>query len=471
MKKYVYMIFVAFALSGCHIYRAYHRPDSIKVPDSFRMPDSVACTSADTATIASLAWQEVFTDPLLQELISYGLENNNDMLAAIEKVKEAKAALMTSKLSFLPSLTLAPQGGVSSFDHSAPSWTYNASVSASWEIDLFGKLMNAKRQAKVAMLQNMEYRQAVRTQLIATIADYYYTLVSLDEQLAIYEETERNWKSSVETIKAMKEGGMADEAAVSQSEANYYMVVASIPDIKASIIQQENALCVLLGNTPGVIRRGTLSQQKMEIPVEAGIPLQLLANRPDVRSAEYQLAGMYYSTNQARASFYPQISIGGSAGWTNSVGSVIVNPGKLLLSALASITQPLFYRGSNIAKLKIAKAQEEQARLNFQQTLLNAGQEVSDALVIYEAAEKKRDAREKQIDALYRSVESTTELMRLGSSTYLEVLTAQQSLLSAQITATQDRLSQLQAVVSLYHALGGGRDTTPENDSSQYKNK
>ena len=301
--------------------------------------------------------------------------------------------------------------------------------------------------------------------------DYYYTLVSLDEQLAIYEETERNWKSSVETIKAMKEGGMADEAAVSQSEANYYMVVASIPDIKASIIQQENALCVLLGNTPGVIRRGTLSQQKMEIPVEAGIPLQLLANRPDVRSAEYQLAGMYYSTNQARASFYPQISIGGSAGWTNSVGSVIVNPGKLLLSALASITQPLFYRGSNMAKLKIAKAQEEQARLNFQQTLLNAGQEVSDALVIYEAAEKKRDAREKQIDALYRSVESTTELMRLGSSTYLEVLTAQQSLLSAQITATQDRLSQLQAVVSLYHALGGGRDTTPENDSSQYKNK
>lgn len=471
MKKYIYTVVVALALSGCHIYKAYERPENIEVADSFRMPDSVAQTPGDTATIADLTWQEVFTDPKLQKLINYGLENNNDMLAAIEKVKEAKAALMTSKLSFLPSLTLAPQGGVSSFDLSAPSWTYNASVSASWEIDLFGKLMNAKRQAKVAMLQNMEYRQAVRTQLIATIAGYYYTLVSLDKQLAIYEETEQNWRSSVTTIKAMKEGGMADEAAVSQSEANYYMVLASIPDIKASILQQENALSVLLGNTPGIIERGTLDEQKMDIPLDAGLPIQLLSNRPDVRSAEYQLAGMYYSTNQARASFYPQISIGGSAGWTNSVGSVIVNPGKLLLSALASLTQPLFYRGSNIAKLKIAKAQEEQARLNFQQTLLNAGQEVSDALIIYEAEEEKREAREKQIEALYRSVESTTELMRLGTSTYLEVLTAQQSLLSAQITATQDRLAQLRAVVSLYHALGGGRDLTPENDTAQYKNK
>lgn len=471
MKKYIYVIFMAFTLSGCHIYKAYQRPDSIKVPDTYRMPDSLAQSPSDTATIADITWQELFTDPQLQELIRYGLENNNDMLAAIEKVKEAKAALMTSKLSFLPSLTLAPQGGVSSFNHSAPSWTYDVSVSASWEIDLFGKLMNAKRQAKVAMLQNMEYRQAVRTQLIATIADYYYTLVSLDKQLAIYEETERNWKSSVETIKAMKEGGMADEAAVSQSEANYYMVVASIPDIKASIQQQENAMSVLLGNTPGVIKRGTLDQQEIAVPIEAGLPLQLLSNRPDVRSAEYQLAGMYYATNQARSSFYPQISIGGSAGWTNSAGNIIVNPGKLLLSALASITQPLFYRGSNIAKLKIARAQEEQARLNFQQTLLNAGQEVSDALITYEAEEEKRAARKMQIEALYRSVESTTELMRLGTSTYLEVLTAQQSLLSAQITATQDRLTQLQSVVSLYHALGGGRDTTPENDTKQYKNR
>lgn len=471
MKKYIYILIVAAALSGCHIYKAYERPENIVVADTFRMPDSVAQAPVDTTTIADLTWQEVFTDTKLQKLINYGLENNNDMLAAIEKVKEAKAALMTSKLSFLPSLTLAPQGGVNSFDLSAPSWTYNASVSASWEIDLFGKLMNAKRQAKVAMLQNMEYRQAVRTQLIATIADYYYTLLALDKQLAIYEETEQSWRSSVATIKAMKEGGMTDEAAVSQSEANYYMVVASIPDVKASILQQENALSVLLGNTPGKIERGTLDEQTMDVPLHAGVPIQLLSNRPDVRSAEYQLAGMYYSTNQARSSFYPQISIGGSAGWTNSVGNTIINPGKLLLSALASITQPLFYRGSNIAKLKIARAQEEQARLNFQQAILNAGQEVSDALIIYEAEEKKRAARENQIKALHRSVESTTELMRLGTSTYLEVLTAQQSLLSAQITETQDRLTQLRAVVSLYHALGGGRDLTPENDTSQYKTK
>lgn len=471
MRKIIYIVATAVLLGGCHIYKKYERPEKIQVADSFRLADSTSQTAADTATIADVAWQDVFKDPKLQTLINYGLEHNTDLLSAIQKVNAAKASLMTSKLSFLPSLTLAPQGSVSSFNKSAASWSYNASVNASWEIDIFGRLMNAKRQAKVAMLQNVEYKQAVRTQLIATIADYYFTLMTLDRQLQISLETEANWKSSVETIRAMKDGGMVDQAAVSQSEANYYMISATIPDLKSQIMQQENALSTLLGESPRVIERGKLDQQKIDLPLKTGLPIQLLSNRPDVKNAECQLAAMYYNTNQARASFYPQITIGGSAGWTNAVGDVIMNPGKLLLSALGSITQPLFYRGANIAKLKIAKAQEEEARLNFQQTILNAGREVSDALIIYNAEEQKKELRDNQIASLLKSVDYTTELLKLGSSTYLEVLTAQQSLLSAQISETEDSLAQLRSVVSLYHALGGGRETGKENDSSQNKMK
>ncbi|MEG1575149.1 MAG: TolC family protein, partial [Bacteroidales bacterium] len=245
MKRIIYIIIIAVLLSGCHIYKRYERPKEIHVSESFRLPDSTTQTSADTITTANLAWQDVFTDPKLQALINYGIEHNTDLLSAIQKVNAAKAALVSSKLSFLPSLTIAPQGGVSSFNQSPASWNYNVSVNASWEIDLFGKLMNAKRQAKVIMLQNVEYKQAVRTQLIATIADYYYTLITLDRQLDISLITEANWKNSVATIKEMKKGGMVDAAAVSQSEANYYMISATIPDLKANIMKQENALSTL----------------------------------------------------------------------------------------------------------------------------------------------------------------------------------------------------------------------------------
>ena len=331
-------------------------------------------------------------------------------------------------------------------------------LSASWEIDLFGKLLNSKRKAQVALLQNKEYQQAVRTQLIATIADYYFTLTALDKQLEIYSMTEKSWAESVETIKAMKEGGMTNEAAVAQYEAYHAAISAAIPDVKAEIIKQENALATLLGDFPRAIDRNSIDVQKCDIPLEVGVPVELLSNRPDVKNAEYQLASMYYNTNVARSSFYPQLSIGGSVGWTNSAGAVITNPGGIILSALASLTQPIFNRGANIAKLKIAKAQEEQAKLNFKQSILDAGREVSNALAVYDAELKKESKREIQIEKLSNAVEYTKELLTLGSSTYLEVLDAQQSLLSAQLTKTEDQLKRLNAVTSLYHALGGGRE-------------
>ena len=457
MRKFIYITISAVLLSGCHIYKKYERPEDINVASAYRTPEGMN-NSPSTNNIGNLEWKDIYPDEKLQELINYGLLNNTNLLIAIEKVNEAKAALTSARLSFLPSISLTPEGGVSSFDGSAASWSYNASASASWEIDLFGKLLNSKRKAQVALLQNKEYQQAVRTQLIATIADYYFTLTALDKQLAIYTITEQSWAESVETIKAMKEGGMTNEAAVAQYEAYHASIAAAIPDVKAEIIKQENALATLLGDFPKSIDRNSIDSQKCDFPIEVGIPVELLSNRPDVKNAEYQLAAMYYNTNIARSSFYPQLSIGGSLGWTNAAGAAITNPGGLILSALASITQPIFNKGVNIAKLKIAKAQEEQAKLNFKQVLLDAGREVSDALAIYDAELKKESKRELQIEKLSNAVEYTKELLTLGSSTYLEVLDAQQSLLSAQLTKTEDQLKKLNAITSLYHALGGGRE-------------
>lgn len=429
-------------LSSCNIYRKFEQPE-MNIADSYRNPDETV--SSDTASIAFLEWTEIYTDPNLQTLINYALENNTDLLIAIQKVNEAKAALMSSKLAFFPSVGLSLPTNLS-YSSGNTVVSYDASVTASWEIDLFGKLLNSKRKAQVVMLQNQEYQQAVRTQLIATIADYYFNLLALDKQLNIYLVTEQSWAVSVETIKAMKEGGMTTEAAVAQYEAYHASIAAAIPEIKAAIKKQENALSALLGNYPETITRGKLDDQKVDFDIQAGVPMQLLANRPDVKNAEHNLAAMYYNTNVARSSFYPSIVIDGSLGWN------------IAINAVASITQPIFYRGANKARLEIAKAQEEEARLQFKQALIDASMEVSNALITYDSELKKELARNVQIVSLYNAVEYTNELLKLGTSTYLEVLDAQQSLLSALISKTEDQLNKLNAITSLYHALGGGRE-------------
>ena len=447
---------MAALLSSCHIYKKYERPE-VDANGLYRDPVSMTDTLvSDTANMANLPWEEVFTDPKLQDLIRTGLERNTNLHTALLQVSEARASLMTSRLSYLPSLNLTPQGGISSFDGNKGSWTWSAPVAASWQLDLFGGILNSKRAARVALEQSEAYRQAVQTQVVASIATYYYTLLMLDKQLEITEETVVLWKENVETMKALKEGASVNEAAVVQSEANYYAVVASVSSLKDQIRQTENALSLLLRQAPQQIERGTLDEQHLPDEIKAGVPIQLLANRPDVKVAEMSLASMYYNTNSARAAFYPSITISGSAGWTNSAGSMIVNPGKVLLSALGSLTQPLFNRGANIARLKIAKAQQEEAMLAFEQAILNAGAEVSNALSQYETATQTLEQRILQINSLEKSVEYTQDLLSFGTSTYLEVLTAQQSLLSAQLSGVSDQFSQMQALVTLYQALGGG---------------
>ena len=460
MKKQIilYTVCLTAMMSSCHIYKSYDRPE-VDMQGLYRDPVSDNDTLAsDTTNMGNLPWEQVFTDPQLQALIRLGLEQNTDLQSAIQNVKAAEAGLMSARLAYAPSLAIAPQGGVSHMEGTKRSWTYTLPISASWEIDLFGKLLNSKRGAKVALLQSQAYKQAVQTQVIATIANCYYTLLMLDKQLAITEETSIIWDKSIETMRSMKEAGMVNEAAIVQSEANSYMIKASIPDLKQQIRETENSLSLVLKEAPQKIKRGTLAEQKLPEVLNSGVPIQLLANRPDVKAAEMSLAGAYYSTNQARSAFYPQISITGTLGWTNSVtGMPIFDVPKMIMSALGTLTQPLFYRGANLAKLKTAKAQQEIAALNFQQSILNAGSEVSNALYQYQAANEKTIQREKQINSLEKSVEYTQQLLTLGTSTYLEVLTAQQSLLSAQLSGISDEFQRIQAVVNLYHALGGGR--------------
>ena len=412
----------------------------------------------DTTNFGNVNWRELFTDPQLQALIEQGLQNNTDLRSAQLQIEEAEAALMSAKLAFLPSFALSPQGTISSFDGGKATKTYTLPVTASWELDIFGRLRNAKQQAKALYAQSKDYQQAVRTQLIAGIANVYYTLLMLDEQLAISQQTEDAWKETVASTRALMDAGLANEAATSQMEAAYYSVQTSILDLKEQINQVENSLALLLAETPRRYERGKLADQRLPEDVAVGVPMQMLSNRPDVRAAERSLEQAFYATNQARAAFYPSIVLSGSAGWTNSAGSMIVNPGKFLASAVGSLTQPLFNKGQIMAQYRIAKAQQEEASLSFQQALLNAGSEVNDALVACQTSKAKTLLFEKQIQSLEKALESTSLLMEHGTTTYLEVLTARQSLLSAQLSQTANRFTEIQSVINLYQALGGGRE-------------
>lgn len=460
MKKLIYLMCATALLSSCHIYKTYDRPEDIAVTGLYRDTASVNDTLvADTANFGNLPWREVFTDPQLQILIEKGLKSNSDIRIAAEKVKQAQAPLLTAKLAFAPSLTLSPQGTISSFDRNAATRTYSLPINAGWQIDLFGELLSLKRYAKASLYQTKAYEQAVHSQIIVNIANMYYTLLMLDRQLEISEKTADILKRNTETMEAMKEAAIYNTTAagVEQSRAAYAQVEASLPNIRRSIRQTENALSVLLGEAPQSIERGLLENQQLPSEFSTGIPLQLLSNRPDVKAAEMSLAAAFYNTNAARAAFYPQIKLSGSAGWTNSAGAAIINPAKFLASAVASLTQPLFQNGINIAKLRIAKAQQEEAKIQFQQTLLNAGSEVSNALYQYQTATEIAASRTMQVNSAKNAADYTKELFNLGTSSYLEVLSAEQSYLSAQLSEVSDTFDRMQAVISLYQALGGGR--------------
>lgn len=453
-KHIIFLLALPLLTSSCGIYNQY-KPTEEVAPDLFG--ENVAVT--DTLSLGNVDWREMFTDPILQRHIDSALVRNTDLQTAYLRVQEAEASLMSARLAYIPSFSLSPQATLGTGgDLQNATMTYSLPLTASWEIDIFGKLTNQKRAAKAAYYQSQEYAQAVRTQIIASVANTYYTLLMLDAQYAITQETEKTWRESVEATRALKEAGYMNEAALAQTEATYYSIYTSMLDLKEQINQAENAMSLLLFETPQAIERGSLYDQNFTEEFSVGIPLQMLSNRPDVRSAEQALAQAFYMTYAARSAFYPSITLSGSIGWTNSIAGAIVNPMQAIASAVGSITEPLFNRRMNVAQLRIAKAQQEEARLAFQQTLLNAGSEVNDALMQYQTAHQKAEYYVKQIDALSIAAESTRLLMEHGSTNYLEVLTAQQSLLTAQLTQVANRFSEIQSLISLYQALGGGRE-------------
>ena len=452
MKRIIIGLLLLTGLSGCHIYRTYERPELSGVDSLYRVP----AMTEDTMSLADFSWKELFTDTVLQQLIEKGIANNTDLNIARLKVREAEALLTSSKLAYLPSVSLTPQGTIKSIERNSPTKTYNLAASADWELDIFGRLTNAKREAKAVLEQSQAYKQAVQTQLIATIANSYYTLLMLDKQLDISKRTAEIWAENLRVMKALKKAGQTTEMAVAQIEASKLSVDASLLSLEQQITEVENSLSSLLGVVPQRIDRSTLDMQSFPDTLSVGVPLQLLQRRPDVRQSEAVLAEFFYTTNRAYSAFYPAITLSGSAGWTNAAGAIISNPGEWLFSAVGSLVQPLFNRGQNIANLKVAKARQEEALLTFRQTLLNAGTEVNDALLQWQVARRRLDLDRQQIISLQSAVRSSELLMRHSSQNYLEVLTARQTLLDAELSAVSDRFEEIQGVINLYHALGGG---------------
>lgn len=452
--KFAYYTFILLwavcLMTGCSIYKPYSRPE-VQTEGLYRDLEE----TKDTASIATLGWRNLFSDKNLQALIDKGLERNTDLRVAHTRVKAAEAVLMNARLSYLPSVVLAPDGSISGTEGAKAIKTYNLAASASWEIDLFGKVTNAKREALAALEGSRAYRQAVETQLIATIANSYYMLLMLDRQLIISEQTLITWKETEHSIEALKRAGKSNDAAVLQAKANRLALEVSVVSIRKSIRETENGLSALLADTSHDIMRGALQKQQFSDTLSAGLPIQLLANRPDVRQAEWNLAQAYYATNAARSAFYPSLTLSGSTGWTNNVGGVVVNPGSWLFSAVGSLMQPLFNKGTNIANLRQAKARQEEALLLFQQSLLDAGKEVNNALTRWQSARIRMDYVNQQIMTLQEAVRKTELLMQHTSTNYLEVLTARQRLLEAELTQAQDKFEEIQGVIDLYHAVGG----------------
>ena len=441
----IILLLTIVMMNSCALYKDYERQE-IDFVDSLynRIP-----TADDYESIASLTWKELFSDTLLQNLIELGLENNTDLEIARLKVEQAEATLKTSKLAFYPDVSFSAQAGVNQ-----NGFNYSLAPTASWEIDAFGRLHNTKKGTQAALEATKSYQQAVQTQLVATIADSYFTLLMLDEQLEISKRTQKTWEENIRTLEALKRAGKTNEAAVLQAKANKVNVEASILTLKKQIIEQENSLSALLGLVPQEFERNELSEQIFPDTLLMGLPLSSLVNRPDVRQAEYKLVEAFYATNVARSYFYPTITLSGSAGWSGVSG----NPGDWIFNAVGSLMQPIFNQGKNKARMKISESQRQEALLNFKQTLLDAGTEANNALISWQTARKRLDSDKLQIMYLKGAVLNTQLLMKNGQADYLEVLTAQKNLLQAELTETNDRYLEIQSVITLYHALGGGLD-------------
>lgn len=453
---FLFLFLMGLVWTSCKVVQPYQRPDG-PFDDLYR-----DVSTTDTNTIANLRWDEVFTDTTLQRLISEGIAHNPDLQIAYTRIEQAEAYYLQSRAAFLPSfdanagVTTSKLSEAQGFGIRTSATQYQLGVSSSWEVDIWGRLRSSRRANLASLLQSQAAARAVQTRLVASIANFYYVLLALDQQLAITEQTVVNWDTTVQTMRSLKEAARVTEAAVVQSEAQRYAAEVTIPDLKQSIRETENALSILLGHTPAAIDRTALGDQQPIAVLQTGVPAQLLSNRPDVQAAEFNFRYAFELTNVARTFFYPTLAITGSTGLSSLTFPNLFDPGSIVASIGASIAQPIFNRRANKTRLEVARAQQQEAYVNFRNTILIAGQEVSDAISLYETALEKAAIRTNQMTALERSVDYSEELLENGFANYTEVINARQFLLQAELGRVNDRLQQLQATVNLYRSLGGG---------------
>ena len=469
MKRPINIFIVAalsLLLSGCGLYNKYEQKGNAPA-DVFGTTQDIKDAQNGT-TLAQLSWREFFTDPVLQQLIDQVLANNTDLNSARIAIEKSEASLQAAKMAYLPSLYLSPQGTLSKFDDYPWSKTYNLPLQMSMDVDLFGSITNKKRAAKAVLLQAQVREEAVRANLVSATAQQYYMLQLLDRQLDILTQTDSLWNASLETQKTLWSNGKSYSTAVNQLESSYLNVKTQIVDTRRNIRATENAICRLLAVTPQHIDRKKWGSSAVEDKPEnngqrmfdtkfltVGVPGNLLELRPDIRMANHALEEAFYNTQAARAAFFPSITLTGTGGWTNSGGSMVVNPGKLLLSAVGQLTQPIFARGKLKANLKINKLTQEDLQKKYVQTVIDAGNQVNEAMADCQAAREKFGYYQRQVEVLYDAYAGTHELMDNGKANYLEVLTAQESLLNAQLNEAANMYKGAQAVIALYIALGG----------------
>lgn len=442
--------------SSCGIYNKYHSQTEVS-SDLYGTTDDIKAAEADSSA-AVISWREFFADPLLQQLIDSALARNTDLNSARIAIEQSQASLKAAKLGYLPSFTFAGSAAVGSFNNSPAAWTYSLPLQMNWDLDLFGANLNQVRKSKAIVQQARAHREAVQANLISTVAQQYFMLQLLDRQLEILLNTDSLWNASLETQRALWENGKSYSTAVNQMENSYLNVKTQIVDVRRRIRGVENSLCKLLAMTPQTIARNRWDSYQLPERVSAGIPAELLENRPDIQIADQALAEAFYNTQAARSAFYPKLSLQGIIGWSNNAGGITVDPGALLLNALALLTQPIFAQGRLQANLKISKLNQEDMQKKYVQTVINAGNQVNEALADCQAAKEKDIYYKRQVEVLQDAFVGTHALMDAGKANYLEVLTAQETLLSAQINEAANLYNGAISLISLYIALGGATE-------------
>ena len=452
---------VAITLQSCIATKKYERPE-IVIEENFRTEN----LSTDSLSVASLPWNEVFTDAKLQEYITYGLDNNMDIRTAIQNIEAAEAYATQGKMGYYPTLNV---GG--NYTHSVNSLNtqigriigrrqrldqFDITANLAWEADVWGKITSQKKALQASYLQSVAAHQAVKTQLISSIATSYYQLLALDEQKKFTEQTIINRTNSLNTNIALKEAGVVTEVAVRQTEAQLINAKGLLLDIENNIKLQENILCLLLGDMPHAIERTTLAEQNLNIDPKVGVPAQLLVNRPDVVAAEFAVMNAFEMTNVARAAFYPTLRITAAGGLQSVDASKLFDPTSFFANIVGGLAAPIFNRGQIRTDYKVSQTNQEKALINYQKTIYTASKEVSDALYTYEAMDKKIVLKEQEAANYLKAVEYSTELLNNGMASYIEVLTANESALNAQLSIATTKYTKLAAAVQLYKALGGG---------------